>query len=828
MKTFKYLSIAFLCLLALAGCVKETTDWEKGIDKEGAQAYIDNLVSTFYVKTAEEKAEEQAKLDALTKVSFKSNEDPVDDDHISLPIIRKVDNGDSQVEIVLTLPEDNEELFSVATVSYKKDGADVTAPVEVAESEEGLDVKFTFPAGVTKIGLDIAFDINEIESNKSYEFKASFAGDTQVSNYGANSFDFSIVHSALLHDPWVVIGKVKFNYQFVVEGFGEDIPDYNISIAIYEHDFTDDSFVEVDGEKVINPDKNARKLKDQPYYRFCIPCFLYQMVAASLEEGDGTYEEEDLEYAKDCDGIMFYLDKNYNFTEVLVDAGRIYPDPLCEDVNTADPYTYFTPLWSYHTATGTCDFNFCADYYYLAPEEYCLFFNPGFAGYWDVGHSAQQYRIYPLLTNGGSPYTYGYGYDFEWLSNDLVPNWDSYFTVDYNNDIEYTDAGTGVLTSEYKGTDIPVQLRQGFDELYKNDVYYIPAPYAEGEYGIALLVKDGKATLAAEQPIFEESLGKEVFVSQSSGTSSKVEFNEKGEIVKITLGMKIHYKGEDNAIMEVTEVYTPDANTGSIDDFLGNFIQNGVALYFDTGSEIYSEVNISKIEGNKVAISGLVDETFGSWYGIEDNILVGEYNPNTNQVIIPAQYFRTGLNEGDDATAFPWATEYDEEGNPLNAVTAYAYFQPGEGDYDAYAPDMFFSYISNPSTSCALTLEEMAPGIYFPVLTSSPYATYTDAYQVDAYYFDAKKNYYDSAASQELVCDDVNGPVYGTLGAAGGAYVMLIPEAMYSTSSVSGVSVSSVKAPAPDGRPTRFDRKNARKTDARFTGSFDVKNKIRL
>lgn len=758
----------YFALLALgfmtAACDIVELDGPKSDNQEeqetGAQVYIDNATTTFYVKTAEEKAEKKESLAALTGKRFGALETPADDSEIALPIIRKNATGEYDCEVNLYMGS-NLSLFTVKNISYENDGVETKVPVSLVtadfdgdKKDDGGTVKFTFPDEIDRVNVLIGFDIkNGIAANVDYEFEAWLGEEVEGTPYGANDFKFIIKHSAPVHDPWVVIGKVSMTDTFWNDGFGVGLPPQSISIAIHEHDFTDDSFIEKDGEKVINPDKTKRKLKDQAYYRFCVPSVGYQLVASSIENGDGIFAEEELEYLENARGFMFQVDKNYDLAYDI--TNKTYADPLAEDVAKGGASKLY-PMLGYDANTGKCDF-WIYDGYILDPSGYALLTDPGYFSYWaaDFTHSASNYIMMPLFCNAGTPWNWGYGFNFDWTDNELVDNWSNFFKVNYdftdeNCDINYIQSASGSVASEIAGTTIEgAFVAEGYDVLYKNNVYSV---VAAPKYALAVLVgADGKAKLAADQPFPDSALGDKLYASQSDKYLSSVEFDEKGAIKTITLGVKIHYEGSDVAIKEYKEVFTADATTLTIDDFCGTYTQYSNLIEEDgTGIIPYmpinyynSEVTISKISDTKVKISGIIlSDKASNLKGGADAYIEANFNPSTAMLEIPAQYIMTA--NGKDAVYF--------EHPQLPGMKFFCYFQPGVTDYNQYSDKTYFGYLYEQTSDIGLAFNSDGQLELCPTKnTESEYAP--DGYNVQFYVPDGEGGFaLDEQYLGELYC----------------------------------------------------------------------------
>lgn len=728
-----YFALIALALAAVSCDKRQPEDPNPLVPETGAQVYIDNAKTTFYVKTAEEKAAKKESLAALTGKRFATLDTPTDDSEIALPIIRKNASGEYDCEVNIYMGS-NFGLFTVTNISYENDGVETKVPVSLVpvdfdgdKKEDGGTVKFTFPDEIEKVNVLIGFDIrNGISANVDYKLEAWLGDDVESTAFGANDFSFIIKHSAPIHDPWVVIGKVSMTDTFWNDGFGVGLPPQSISIAIHEHDFTDDSFIDKDGEKVINPDKTKRTLKDQKYYRFCVPSVGYQLAASSIENGDGIFAEEELEYLENARGFMFQVDKNY---DLMYDtANKTYADPLAEDIAKGGSSLLY-PMLGYDGITGKYDY-WIYDGYILDPSGYALYTHPGYFSYWaaDFTHSASNYIMMPLYCKAGTPWNWGYGFNFDWTDNELVDNWSNFFKVNYditdpNCDINYIQSATGSVESEIAGKTIEgAFVGEGYDVLYKNNVYSV---VAAPNYALAVLVgADGKAKLAADQPFPASALGDKLYASQSDKYLSSVEFDEKGAINTITLGVKVHYEGSDVAIKEYKEVFTADPATLTIDDFCGTYTQYSVMMDTDeagkpTTYNATSDVTISKISDTKVKISGIILSDFAPYFkdGASANAYIeANFNPSTAMLEIPSQYIMTA--DGKDALSF--------EHPQLPGMKFFCYFKPGATYYNQDSKGYWYAYLDEPTSDIGLTFDS-------GVLTLCPTKNTESVYPPDGY-----------------------------------------------------------------------------------------------
>ena len=115
MKTIKSLLYLLVAAgaLAVVGCTKDET-YTKGGDNDGERIYIDNSVEVFYVKTAEEKQEEEAQLAKLSRGLKQNIESSDDDKSVTINVCRlnsKLATYTTTIE--LTLPSDSYQLFEL-------------------------------------------------------------------------------------------------------------------------------------------------------------------------------------------------------------------------------------------------------------------------------------------------------------------------------------------------------------------------------------------------------------------------------------------------------------------------------------------------------------------------------------------------------------------------------------------------------------------------------------------------------------------------------------------------------------------------------------------
>lgn len=687
MKTIKSLLYLLVAAgaLAVVGCTKDET-YTKGGDIDGERIYIDNSVEVFYVKTAEEKQEEEAQLAKLSRGLKQNIESSDDDKSVTINVCRlnsKLATYTTTIE--LTLPSDSYQLFELpagATQSGAGSGT-VTYSFEVS-----------FDEGADKAPFEIGFDIEQLESNVEYEMTATVADDGNTTNYGASSLDFAICHKTELTFPYKEIGKISLSED--AYGFG---PYSDIIIEIDENDY-----------KAWKEDK-----KDMPYIRYRIPKYMYQIVAAAVEAGDAS--EDDLALFENCNDVLFNLTTDYDF--IYDYDNQTYALPLDKDI-TAGGKNYLYAAMGLDSSSGTLVTTIYDGYYT---------FNQTLRGGWyfypgecSATRESNVFNIMLMLADMDSTSLYGayLNLNFAWDTNDMEDDWSNYFKTDYNNSIDYVKAkGSGTFSSTaFSIEDEPQTWAQdlyvGFDNTSGQQVYYLPNVYKtvtteDNEYGLAVLVNGSSVTLASAQPLGMQWNGNEISAQQSESIASSIEYAEDGSVKKLTLGVAFVLPN-GNVMADYTETYEFNSSAAGVEAFYGTYTQAAYEIYspyygedgktpiMPQPSPISSTVTIEKAvdsDGKEIAgkvfITGLIDASHLSKYNASDGRLVGEYDATSNSIIIPAQYI------------------YKPKWDIGVGVPILPYFQPGVSSFNAYNTDegpYWISEIAAASESCALYLGE--------------------------------------------------------------------------------------------------------------------------
>lgn len=738
MKTIKnilYLLVA-AGAIALVGCVKDET-YTKGGDLDGERIYIDNSKSVFYVQTAEEKAEENAQLAKLSR-GLKQNIESTDDDKsVTLNVCRlnsKLATYTTTVD--LTLPSDSYQLF--------------TLPAGATQTGAGTGTviysfEVSFDEGADKAPVEIGFDIDALEQNVEYEMNLKIADDGNTSNYGASSFDFVICHAVEIELPFTDIGTITRG-----EDWAWECPSYS-GIIIQLHN---------DDLKAIKDGKGA----SLPYLRLYIPRYEYQLAVASIAEGDGFFtndkfggvsDDEVLEYFAKSDGILFTMSTKY---EPMFDLeNRTYPHPIYPDTYGDTGYV-LQAMAGINSVTG--DFS----YLYGNTESWA------FVQY-QISNEGKGIVSFFTPMNGSTAtrsvnkYTYtpwyymvdlsgGWGaqdWSFTWDTNELEDDWDNYFSVDYNNSIDYVKAaGSGTFSStafpttesgESKPQTWNQDLYVGYDAATSQQVYYLPNVYQtvlgeEKNYGLAALVNGSAVTVASDQPLGMQWNGNEIYAQQSENINSSIEFAEDGSLKKLTLGVAF-VLGNGNILADYTETYEFNSSASGAEAFYGTYTQNASVVYMSSLIPVTSTVTISQaVDSNntpitgKVFINGMIATAFlDDEAGIVDGRLVGEYDAVSNSIIIPAQFFYKPVWPNFESGIFTYGG-YD----------AYPYFQPGVGVVKNYNDGTIaISEIGNNSTSCALYRDQDG-NLTFGMSTKDSTGNKANAYAISIYAFDSDYN----------------------------------------------------------------------------------------
>lgn len=777
MKTIKnilYLLVA-AGAIALVGCVKDET-YTKGGDLDGERIYIDNSKSVFYVQTAEEKAEENAQLAKLSR-GLKQNIESTDDDKsVTLNLCRlnsKLATYTTTVE--LTLPSDSYQLF--------------TLPAGATQSGAGAETviysfEVSFDEGANKAPVEIGFDIDALEQNVEYEMNLKIADDGNTSNYGASSFDFVICHAVEIELPFTDIGTITRG-----EDWAWECPSYS-GIIIQLHN---------DDLKAIKDGKGA----SLPYLRLYIPRYEYQLAVASIAEGDGFFtndkfggvsDDEVLEYFAKSDGILFTMSTKY---EPMFDLeNRTYPHPVYPDTYGDTGYV-LQAMAGINSVTG--DFSYLYGnteswafvQYQISNEGIGIvsFFTPmnGSTATRSVNKYTYTPWYYMVDLSGGWG---AQDWSFTWDTNELEDDWDNYFSVDYNNSIDYVKAaGSGTFSStafptteggESKPQTWNQDLYVGYDTATSQQVYYLPNVYQtvlgeEKDYGLAALVNGSAVTVASGQPLGMQWNGNEIYAQQSEKINSSIEFAEDGSLKKLTLGVAFVLEN-GNILADYTETYEFNSSASGAEAFFGTYTQAAYKIYSPYYGEdgktelepqpspISSTVTISqaldssnKPVAGKVFIEGLVDSWYISQYGLEDGRLVGEYDATSNCIIVPAQYLYKP--EWDLGVGFP----------------ILPYFQPGVGTYtdnkdyaDTPEEAYYMSMIAAASESCALYLDDEG-NLTLGFSTTDTTGNLADSYAIQLNYLDQYLEF--SYYGDLYVAIPAAGPITFTRATASGSSV---------------------------------------------------------
>lgn len=739
MKTMKNILKALFAFAAfvMVGCTADQT-YTPGGDLSGEQIYIDNTMSVFYVQTAEEK---QAEAEELKKLSHGLQKDEVytDDTFVDLKVVRKSSKlAQFDFEVMLTMLAEDVELFTLPAGATQT-GADQAAKTVV------YTVPCSFDADAAETVLRLGFDISKLATNTEYEFVAELVDLENSSNYGADNHEFAIMHSVPVELPFEDVGTVSLEETFYRDFFG--VPSGIYSDCVIQ--IHKDDKAAIDAAKVAGTTPTFAA----GYVRFYIPRFMYQVAAASVAAGDGAYAEEDLEYFAQGCGIMVCMTPKYELVES--DLAATYPHPLHPDkapsgyprspavfVDTVDGnvYSYNFQFGRVYAGTVPC-------YESTYGELEIVLFDPS------LGYSSPSTRSMNTYTLNTSYFAAAKGnlwstpFIFTWDKNTLEADWANYFKIDYNNDINYSALGVGIFTSEYQDNFATKYLYKGVEEVSGNTVYYVDDPYgtatdATGYLGLALTWNGTTAAVADMQPLNIQWNGRELYASQSQKVKSAIQFNESGNITKITFGVAI--VNEEGAVLgDYTETFDIEAPEVGLEAFLGDFTQVAYELYgpYDDSSQaamvqsikqafspLSSTVTIEQATdeagnpiANKVKIYGMVptDYDLSTKAG---GYLEGTYDPTSNSIDIPAQFFHD--------------MEWDGKALVGAEMAIFPYFQPGMTNYNVYNTSKgyyWFSELAQESKSVALHyangMLQMAPS------TNDPVAA--DGYSVILGYYDA-------------------------------------------------------------------------------------------
>ena len=753
MKTMKNIFYALFAVAALVmvGCTKDQT-YTPGEDLSGEQIYIDNSTSTFYVRTADEKEELANELKKLSRGVMK-DATYADDTYVDLKVVRKNSKlAQFDFDVKLTMPAEDAALFTLPAGSTQT-GADQAAETVI------FTVPCSFDAEAAETTLRLGFDITKLATNTDYEFIAELADLENSSNYGADAFEFAICHQITVELPFEDIGTVTLND------------------PIYTGATYSDCIIQIhkDDKKAIEDARAAGTAPDLAagYVRFFIPQPWYQMAAASVAAGDGNFEEGDLEYFAMGDGLMLCMTTNYE--PVVQDGNPIYPHPM--EPKLYQPTLPRHPIVGINSVDGSLRGivgTAANERMYLARvpfvndglEFYLTMFLPSY----NFGTTTQTMNTYSFGTACWEPYTSGSLYiipfDIVWDKNNLEDDWANYFKVDYNNDINYNAVGEGIFTSEYQGNFATKTLYKGVESVSGNTVYYVDDAYgttteATGYLGLALTWNGTTAKVTEMQPLNIQWNGRELYASQSQKIKSAIAFNENGNITKITFGVAI--VNEDGAVLgDYAETFDIEAPATGLEAFFGDFTQYTYELYgpFDAANQVQSltkafiplssTVTIEQATDkagnpikNKVHIKGLVPDDYCVAPG---GYLEGTYDPSTNTIDVPAQFFHD--------------LEWDGSQLVGAALPIFPYFQPGLTNYGAYNTSkgpMWMSELGSTANSMAIHYKNGM--LEFGSSTNDPASA--DGYSIILGYYDADYDEFVVDAENMTFFTTISWPSFG-------------------------------------------------------------------
>ena len=738
MKNILYALFA-VAALVMVGCTKDQT-YTPGTDLPGEQIYIDNSKSVFYVKTATEKEEEAKELKKLSK-GLELNATYTDDTYVDVKIVRNGSTAEQyDFEVALTMPAANVELFTLPAGS-KQTGADQSAKTVV------YTVPCSFDVDAAETVLRVGFDMATMATNTEYAFNAALVDQENLSNYGAAEHEFSIIHSLPVEFPFEDCGLVTINSEWWYE------PPVYSDIVIQVH----------------KDDKKALEAGTPlTHIRFFIPKFMYQICASSIAAGDGYFTEDYLEFFATGDGIMFAMTPEY---EIFYDyTNMTYPHPIFPD-----KYKAQYPMC---VATGI-DPNGEISYLTSGSNKMAIINLPAVHSsygaiypFWFPGSSAEPTRsmntyTYPLYYYALSA---GSGWpdspiSFTWDKNTLESDWANYFKVDYNNDVNYSAMGVGIFTSEYQNNFANKYLYKGVEKVSGATIYYVADPYGTstketGALGLAMAWNGTTANVIDMQPLNIQWNGRELYASQSKKIKSSLSVNERGNVVKLTMGVAI-VNEEGQVLGDYTEVFDIEAPEVGLEAFIGEFTQYTYELYgpLDTANQaqslmqaFYPLSSSVKIEqavdksGNPIANKVKIYGVIASDYDLSTNAngyLEGTYDPETNTIDVPAQFFH----------------DMEWDGTPLvgQAMSIFPYFQPGVTTYGGYqsknSPTGYI-WVSELESETATMAIHYANGM-LEFRSSTNCADFADGYSIILGYYDAS---YD-----EFVVDAANMTFYTTI-----------------------------------------------------------------
>ncbi len=754
MKTMKNIFYALFAVAALVmvGCTKDQT-YTPGEDLSGEQIYIDNTTSTFYVQTAAEKEEEAKELKKLSK-GLKKDEVYADDTYVDLKIVRKNSKlAQFDFDVKLTMLAEDAALFTLPAGSTQT-GADQANETVI------FTIPCSFDADAAETVLRLGFDITKLSGNTNYEFIAELADLENSSNYGADAFEFAICHQVVVELPFVDVGTVTIEETIFRDMFGvPTIPYTDCLIQIHKDD-----------KKAIEDARLAgtAPVLDAGYVRFYVPRFMYQIASASVAAGDGVFVEEELDYYAQGCGLMLCMTTNY---EPIAEApDRAHPHPMnAKTVKTG--YSAY-PVVPVSSIDGSLNMGSLTgnEIMYLGTVPLTV-----------QGYGETFVTMFPLSYGFGTTsrtmntYSFGVSYwaidspngtlwpmpiNITWDKNTLEDDWANYFKVDYNNDINYGLVGSGVFTSEYQNNFATKPLYKGTEEVSGNTVYYVYDAYdtatdQTGNLGLALTWNGTTATVAEMQPLNIQWNGRELYASQSQKIKSSITFNDNGNITKITFGVAV--VNEDGAVLgDYTETFDIEASAISLDDFLGEFTQEVYELYgpYDQANQSQSLINAFyplsstvTIEqatdesgnpiANKVHIKGMIPDEYCFAAG---GYLEGTYDPSTNTIDVPAQFFHDLEWDGTQFVGQP--------------ITMFPYFQPGLTNYGAYNTQqgpMWISELGDTASSIAIHYQNGM--LVFDSSSNDPKPA--DGYSIILGYYDA--------AYDEFVIDPDNMTLFSTI-----------------------------------------------------------------
>lgn len=361
----------------------------------------------------------------------------------------------------------------------------LTVDIDAACTTEGAEELFTIPAqavfaaGEDKARVRVLFKFSEIEAEKKYEFEAAVKDAANVSNWGADKLEFSLV----------------FNPDWDPAGSGE------LTILAY-------AAFELPATATVpiqhKPGTNFYRL---PRY---VAYYMEENADVLISDGyDGDEEafKTDLESAyKESAHLVFQLnDENLNDSK---------PDwnfyKLREQVQDKESFLwggyitdYLTGLFRYLFATdNTKDF---AQF-----KEDCSF---------SSNSSIDHYYYFDAMLWLGSSLYQEYGMSFNWTNNTLVPAEEWAIETDYNTDFNYVDVNDATFTS----TGFPdiaastVKIQQATDV---EGLFYIPDAFGVAGKGLAFYADaNGAITIPADQPTGIQQQGMEVMAGQGSDKS---------------------------------------------------------------------------------------------------------------------------------------------------------------------------------------------------------------------------------------------------------------------------------------------------------------------